>query len=434
MTHTDTIYAPATGMTGAAIAVLRISGPKAGYVLEAITGKPLPAPRFAALRQLLDADRAMLDEALVLWFPEGASYTGEPMVEIQCHGGRAVLQAVMKRIADFDGVRLADPGEFTKRAVLAGRMDLVEAEGLGDLVAAETDAQRRQAQRQMSGEVSAQLESWRSDLIRARALIEATIDWADEEVPEDVSPEVGALLSGVVAGLQSALGTTRKGRELRDGFEVALIGPPNVGKSSLLNVLAGRDAAIVSATPGTTRDVIELRYDLDGLPVVFLDTAGLRETADGIEAEGIRRTETRARSAALRLHLVSADINACAGTEFWQEGDVSVCTKVDLAEIHADLSVSAETGQGISTLLSEIGSRLKGRISEAALLVSERQEIAAGDCLDACNRAVSFVAATPVEMVAEELRSAIHALDRLTGQRDVEDILGVVFGEFCLGK
>ena len=426
----DTIYAPATGMAGAAIAVVRVSGPRAGDVLRGLTGKRLAAPRYAALSKLWDHDGSLLDEALVLWFPAGASYTGEPMAEIQCHGGRGVLRAVMSRIAMFDGVRLAEPGEFTRRAVLAGRMDLIEAEGLGDLVAAETDAQRRQAQNQMSGVVSARLEEWRADLIRARALVEATIDWADEEVPEDVSPEVATLIAKVTASLRDALGSARAGRELRDGFEVALIGPPNVGKSSLLNALAGREAAIVSRTPGTTRDVIELRYDLDGLPVIFLDTAGLRETSEEIEAEGIRRAAASAEAAALRLHLTASDV-PMTETGLWQDGDLKVGTKADLAETQGDVSVSAETGAGLPELLAMIRTRLADRVGEAGLLVSERQETAARQCLEACETAAE---ATDAEIMADDLRRAIAALDRLTGRRDVEDILGVVFGEFCLGK
>ena len=426
----DTIYAPATGQGGAAIAVIRISGPMVATIVQSIAGD-LPKPRMAALRDIRAAGGEVLDEALVLWFPEGASYTGEEMAEIQCHGGRAVLRALMSRIGEFENTRLAEPGEFTRRAVMAGRMGLIEAEGLGDLVAAETEAQRRQALQQKSGSAAIRIEAWRAKLLRARALVEATIDWADEEVPEDVSPEVSTLVGEVVSDLRAALDHVARGSELRDGYEVALIGPPNVGKSSLLNALAGRDAAIVSSTPGTTRDVIELRYDLDGLPVVFLDTAGLRDTGDGIEAEGIRLAEARAAGAALRLHLVCHDAERFASDKLHREGDIVVGTKSDLGSVPSDVSVSVVSGSGLPALLDLVKDCLSGRIPVDAVLVNERQQAGAEECLQLC--LVADLGAES-ELLADDLRRAIRALDRLTGRRDVEDILGVVFGEFCLGK
>lgn len=435
MNSTDTIYAPATGHAGAAIAIVRISGPAAGDVLKKLTGRPTPSPRQASVRRIFDDAGQDVDESLVLWFPGSNTFTGEPLVEIQCHGGRAVLHGILAAVAACEGTRLAEPGEFTRRAVLNGRIGLLEAEGLGDLVAAETEAQRAQARRAMSGAVSQALLVWREKLIRARALVEATIDWADEDVPENVAPEVAVLITDVADAIRSELGRTHGARQIRNGFEVALIGPPNAGKSSLLNALAGREAAIVSSSPGTTRDVVELRFDLNGLPVTFLDTAGLREAEDGIEAEGIRRATSRAGAAALRLHLHSADTSSDGWDHvLWQPGDLKVWSKCDLGAEEADVAVSVQTGEGLTKLLSLIASRLKITLVPDALLTHAWQEQVAGHVLATCEACLENLKCLPAELLAEELRSVIAGMDRLTGKKDVEDFLDVVFSSFCLGK
>jgi len=298
----DTIYAVATARGKAGLATIRISGPRAHHACFVLAGD-LPQARYAALRRLTGADGVFLDQALVLVFAGPASFTGEDVVELHLHGSIATTNAVLAALSDIDGLRAALPGEFTRRALENDCLDLAQVEGLSDLIEAETEAQRRQALRVLSGALGAKAEGWRTDLIRAASLLEATIDFADEEVPVDVTPEVSDLLGGVLAELKAESKGALVSERIRDGFEVAIVGPPNVGKSTLLNALAGREAAITSEVAGTTRDVIEVRMDLAGLPVTFLDTAGLRETKDAVEAIGVARALDRAVSADLRVVL-----------------------------------------------------------------------------------------------------------------------------------
>lgn len=424
----QTIYAPSTGV--GAIAVIRLSGPCAHGVVSRLTNLPLPAARKLVLREIIALDGTVLDQSMVVLFEEGRSFTGEPMAELHCHGGRAVVSALLSQLNDFENCRLADPGEFTRRAFEAGRMDLSEAEGLSDLVAAETEAQRRQAMRIMSGGVTARASEWREKLIRARALVEVTIDWADEEVPEDVSPEVTELLEAVVASFEQELSHAGAAEKLRLGFEVAIVGPPNVGKSSLLNAIAGREAAIVSERAGTTRDVIEVRFDLDGLPVTFLDTAGLRDAEDEIEAEGISRARNRASSADLRVFLQTQDTQGEID-ELFSDGDIRIWSKADLSSGPGDLALSTVSGIGVSDLLVLINDRLAGRVADG-LFGHVRQQSAVRDARDFLLAALSQ--SHEPEVLAENLRAATSALDRLSGKLDVEDVLDVVFGSFCLGK
>ncbi|MEM6621143.1 MAG: tRNA uridine-5-carboxymethylaminomethyl(34) synthesis GTPase MnmE [Pseudomonadota bacterium] len=426
----DTIYAVSTGPGTAAVAVIRVSGPSAWEILAALGGD-VPLARRAVVRELRH-DCEILDQALVIAFAEGASFTGERMVELQCHGGRAVVSGIMDAL-DALGGRVAGPGEFTRRAVLAGRMDLLAAEGLGDLVAAETAVQRRQALRAMASPMTQRLDTWRTSLIEARALLEVTIDWADEEVPEDVSPEVGRLIDDVTAGMTAELKGAAAAESLRQGYEVAIIGPPNVGKSSLLNAIAGREAAIVSDIPGTTRDVIEVRYDLDGLSVTFLDTAGLRETDDAIEAEGVRRAMARAEGADLRVLLRSADTDADPKV-FPENCEMTVWTKADVLPVPGVTSIAARTGQGLDALLSAISSRLAEHAAGAGMLGHRRQIDAVRAALDHLRHCRQLLDQGDIEARAEDLRLAVAALDRLTGRLAVEDMLDVVFGRFCLGK
>ena len=431
----DTIFAPATGRGRAAIAVIRVSGPAADAALLSLCGD-LPEPRRAALRDLAH-EGEVLDQALVLRFAAGASFTGEDSFEIQGHGGPATVSALLSALSALPGLRLAEPGEFTRRALEAGRIDLLEAEGLADLVGAETEAQRRQALRSMRGALGDAAAGWRTRLIRARALVEAVMDFADEEVPTDVTPEVSTLIASVSTEIAQALAGAAAAERIRDGFEVALIGAPNAGKSTLLNALARRDAALTSEIAGTTRDVIEVHMDLAGLPVTLLDTAGLRETLDPVEAMGVARARRRAEDADLRIFLQAP------GGEGPPEGllhddDLLVASKADLnpSAVQASLSLSAETGEGIERLTALIGDRLAARAAGASSVVRARHrralEHGAGHLASAAEWLAQGEAA--LDMAAEELRLSTRALETLLGRVDAERVLDDIFAEFCLGK
>ncbi len=424
----DTIFALASAQGKAGVAVVRVSGTSAPDVARTLAGR-LPAERRATLARLRDSSGDTIDHGLVLSFGEGASFTGEAVVEFHVHGGRAVVAALLDQLAALPGLRLAEPGEFTRRALENGRLDLTEVEGLADLIAAETQAQRRQAQRLFSGALSAKAQAWREDLVRAMAHLAAAIDFADEEVPEDPAPAVAPLISGVAAGVAAELAGSAAAERVRDGFEVAILGPPNIGKSTLLNAIAGREAALTSDIAGTTRDVIEVRLDLGGLPVTLLDTAGLREAADRIEAMGIDRARTRAESADLRV--VLSDGDAPPGIEL-QPDDIVVRGKAD----QVGSGVSGMTGQGVAALLEGIQARLRTRAAGAGLAVQARHRAALARSAEALERAGAALAQGPdrVEIAAEELRTAVAALDALVGRVDVEDVLDVVFQSFCLGK
>ncbi|WP_149587223.1 tRNA uridine-5-carboxymethylaminomethyl(34) synthesis GTPase MnmE [Tabrizicola flagellatus] len=426
----DTIYALATARGRSGLAVVRISGPDAVAAGLALCGS-LPAPRVAGLRRLTWGGE-LLDEALVLTFAEGASFTGESVVELHCHGGPAVVGAVLRALSEQPGLRLAEPGEFTRRALENGVLDLAQVEGLADLIDAETEAQRRQAVRVLSGAVGQKVEGWRRDLIRAGALLEATIDFADEDVPVDVSPEVLALIDGLMDDLgREAAGVTAAER-IRDGFEVAIVGAPNAGKSTLLNQLAGREAAITSEIAGTTRDVIEVRMEIAGLPVTFLDTAGLRETEDRLERAGIERALARAEAADLRLFLSD-------GSDLPLEpvgDDIVVIGKADTRSGISGLAVSGKTGQGVPELMARIGEILAQRVGSAGALVRERHRVAVTTAIAALaeSRAEVVRPDSRVELAAEHLRQAVRALDALVGRVDVDDLLGEIFASFCIGK
>lgn len=433
MQMTDTIFAPATAPGIGAVAVIRISGPQTDKALRAMVGTGLPVPRRAQLRVLKDANGAPLDEALILRFEEGASFTGELSAEIQCHGGRAVVRAILDTLGAQPGLRLAEPGEFTRRALEAGRMDLSQVEGLADLVHADTELQRRQALGQMGGALTREVESWRADLIRARALVEAVIDFADEEVPEDVTPEVAALLARVRASFAEAIRGAASAERLRDGFEVALIGPPNAGKSTLLNALAGREAAITSEIAGTTRDVIEVAMDLRGLPVTVLDTAGLRETEDRIEAMGVARARSRAEAADLRVLL---DPWGDADGSLIRPGDLHLRSRADETGATGPDAISAGTGQGMSALLDRIADALASRAREASTLTRARHLAAVRRADTHLETAAAWLdrGEDALDLAAEELRGATHALESVIGRVDAERVLDDIFASFCLGK
>lgn len=427
-----TIFALATAAGKSGIAVVRISGPAAFTAARLLAGS-LPEPRRAGLRILRDERGDQLDEALVLTFPGKASFTGEDVVELHLHGSLATTSAVLRSLGKTQDLRLAEPGEFTRRALENGRLDLAQVEGLADLIDSETEAQRKQAFRVLSGALGVRAESWRSRLIRAAALLEATIDFVDEEVPMDVTPEVGDLIDAVSGELQVEIDGTRAAERIRAGFEVAIVGPPNTGKSTLLNMLAGREAAITSEVAGTTRDVIEVRMDLAGLPVTILDTAGLRESNDIVESIGIQRALDRAAQADLRVFLIAEDLDLPGIAP--GASDIQLIGKDDLGEAPWP-SVSGKTGHGIPQLIDNIVEKLHPRIQNAGIATRERHRNAMQFALTALDSARSELLNGPdrSELAAEGLRTGIRALDSLVGRVDVEDILDEIFSSFCLGK
>ncbi len=427
----STIFAQASALGKAGVSVVRISGPSAFDAARKLAGS-LPLARQTALRVLRDAKGEILDEALVLCFEEKASFTGEQTVELQTHGSIAVVRAVLAELGKHEGLRVAEPGEFTRRALANGRLDLAQVEGLADLISSETEAQRQQALRLFSGGLGELATSWRESLIRASALLTVTIDFADEDVPVDVKPEVLDLVSGVQTGMKQQLLGFGAAERVRMGFEVAILGAPNVGKSTLLNALAGRDAAITSEIAGTTRDVIEVRMELAGLPVTLLDTAGLRETDDVVEKIGVSRALERASAADLRVYLVEA-----GDQDSFEPSaeDLIVAAKADLLA-EGSAGVSGLTGSGISELVARISEALLNKTARAGLATRERHKSAMERCLSALESAVDMVGRGDEfsDLAAEELREALAALNSLIGRVDVENVLDEVFSSFCLGK
>lgn len=445
MRQDDTIFALSSGPAPAGIAVFRVSGPRAGRAWKSLTGKQgLPEPRRAVRATLLDPHSGEpIDDGIALWFPGPDSYSGEDMAEFHAHGGPAVIGAMLRVLGDQPGLRLAEPGEFTRRAFLAGKMDLTEAEGIADLIAAETEAQRRQAIRQAEGELGRRYEEWRERLIGATAHFEAYIDFPDDEVPQEVAERVNHEISGLVDAISRHLDDSRRGERLREGLDIAIVGPPNAGKSSLLNRLARREAAIVSERAGTTRDVIDVAMDLGGYPVVLADTAGLREAADSLEEEGVRRARRRAEAADLRILVVDGqDEEGFRGSSGLVDGStLVVLNKSDLGQPRivppapnlGIYAVSVKTGEGLERFLDGLEDIVRDRIgltSQPALTRARHRE-ALGDCLNALDR--SLGAPLP-ELAAEDLRLATRALGRITGKVGVEDLLDVIFRDFCIGK
>lgn len=428
----DTIFALASARGKAGVAVVRVSGPLSWTAAATLAGH-LPPARQSALRRLTAPDGEVLDEALVLPFRAGHSFTGEDVVELHLHGSLATVRAVLRVLGDMEGLRLAEPGEFTRRALENECLDLAQVEGLADLIDAETEGQRRQALRVLSGALGRVADGWRTDLIRAAALLEATIDFADEDVPVDVTPEVVALIDRVMAALRREADGATVAERIREGFEVAIVGPPNVGKSTLLNALAGREAAITSDIAGTTRDVIEVRMDLHGLPVTILDTAGLRETEDVVEGLGVKRAVERAKAADLRVILKEASGNAPLITPTGD--DIVAVGKADLRE-KGDFAISGLTGEGLDRLVEMIVTRLETRASGVATATRERHRVAIERAIVVLFQAKDELLQGPErsELAAEELRTAIRALDSLVGRVDVEHILDEIFASFCLGK
>lgn len=444
-----TIFALSSGRPPAAVAVIRMCGPKASVALERLIGR-VPQPRQAALARVREAASGeMIDEAIALWFPGPRSETGEDMAELQLHGGHAVIAAVLDALGTIDDCRLAEPGEFTRRAFENGRLDLTEVEGLADLIAAETPAQRRHAFRQLKGLIGDRAEAWRRQIIEALALIEARIDFSDEaDVPEDLVGPALYAAQQLRCEIGEALANSR-GERLREGLVVAIAGPPNAGKSTLLNRLARREAAIVSPIPGTTRDVIEVHLNLADYPVTLLDTAGIRESRDPVEQEGIRRALARAEAADLVLWVTDASAaGGAAGdnpenhvkSEVWtirNKTDLGVdklCRNSELQSAKV-FAISAAMGAGMDALISGLAAYAGEYFSatESSIVTRTRHRQALEQAVAALDRALAHSAASE-ELIAEELRSAATTLGRLTGRVDVEDILDVIFRDFCIGK
>lgn len=424
----DTIFALASAPGKAGVSVIRISGRHAFRAGERLA-RNLPPVRVAALRKLRDEHGEVIDESLVLCFPEQASFTGEPTVEFQCHGSPAVVARLLQQLSAMEGLRQAEAGEFTRRALENDRLGLTEIEGLGDLIESETEAQRKQALRVMSGELVQRADTWRSQLTRAMALLEATIDFVDEDVPVDVRPEVQDLLEKTSASMRSELDGARWAERVRDGFRVAIVGAPNVGKSTLLNYLAGREVAITSEHAGTTRDVIEVRMDIDGMPVVFQDTAGVRDTSDAVEQIGVARAMKTAADADFRVHLVAS--TAEIGGDIPGSG-IYLLAKQD----SGPSGISGATGFGVPELLSLLSQSFAKRTASVGVAIKERHRAAISSALSCLETAQSqlFDENVPVEVIAEDLRQSVVAVQILVGRIDVEHVLDEIFSSFCIGK
>ena len=433
---TDTIFALATPPGRGAIAILRLSGSATDAALAAL-GAPGLKPRYASLRTLAHEGRR-LDEALVLRFPGPSSYTGEDSAELHLHGGRAVVEAVSEALVAL-GLRIADPGEFTRRAFENGRMDLAQAEAVADLIDAETAAQAAQALGQLDGRLSETYAGFRRDLLKALSLVEAEIDFPDEEVPDNLARTAGPLLDGLIADLQGALADARRGERVREGYRIVLIGETNAGKSSLFNALVAREAAIVTPIAGTTRDVLDADLVIGGYAVTLSDTAGLRDSDDPIEAEGVRRARARAEQADLRLWVRAPGDPEGVAADFVRPGDLIVLTKADLDRAappdREAISVSTVTGEGLAALHDWIAARLARDLSggDFPAVTRERHRRRLEEALAAVVAGRHALDIAP-EMAGDDLRRAAEALSRVTGAIGVEDILGEVFSSFCIGK
>lgn len=438
----DTIFAPASAPGRAGVTIIRVSGPMTRRAFLEMAGT-VPQPRQSTLRILRDEDGAPIDQALCLYFEGPVSFTGEDVAEFHIHGSPAVLSACLLRLSKIEDFRIAEPGEFTRRAFENGKLDLSAVEGLADLIDAETEIQRKQALRQLQGGLTRESDRWRASLIEVLALFDAELDFSDEaDVEPQILNQARALLSNLASEMRAALTHASWGERVREGFVVLLAGPPNSGKSTLLNALAKRDAAIVSDRPGTTRDLIEVKLDLKGLPVLMIDSAGIRDAADEIENEGIRRTIEQAQRADMVLWLQPGQGDRMPPTRDILDAGrpvIEVITQIDKGGIinEGAFSISAKTGQGMDLLVSNLFEQLsqsgdQGRAS--ALLTRERHRVAVEEALEFIDRAMNSVHGTGVELIAEEIRLAARAIGKITGNVSVDDILDRLFSSFCIGK
>lgn len=445
-TLNDTIFAPATPAGASGVAVFRLSGGHAKAALEALSGKPAPAPRMAALRVLKTVSHETIDHALVLFFPAPHSFTGEDVVELHTHGGRAVWQAVTEALSALPHLRLAEPGEFTRRAFINNKMDLTAAEGIADLIHAETTAQRKQALRMVAGELEQQYETYRRALIHAMALVEAYIDFPDEDIPDTVYTELNAEVQSLRNTLAAHLADNRRGERIRDGLYAVILGAPNAGKSTLMNYLAKRDVSIVSQTAGTTRDVIEVHLSLAGYPLVIADTAGLRESTDDIETEGVRRALARAVSADLKIAVFdAATLPAADAATLMQLDDntlivINKTDSISAVALPTDwqnrehvYALSLQSGAGVDDFLKSLECHISGLFfcETSPIITRTRHRRAIEQCVAHLD---TFLAGGPVELIGEELRLGVHAMASVTGRVEVDEILGEIFSAFCIGK
>ena len=440
----DNIFAPATIIGKSAVAIIRISGPGAYLALQFLGVKAEIKPRVATLRKIFTSAGEVIDQVLVLWFPAPDSFTGENVLEIQTHGSRAVVSMVIAELSAIKGFRIAEPGEFTRRALVNNKIDLVQAEGLADLVNAETAAQAKQASRQMSGELTVLYHSWRGVLIKILASIEAEIDFPDEAIPADLKEKFFAEIVELKHDIRGHLDDNRAGERLRAGFCITIIGPPNVGKSSLLNFLARREAAIVSEHAGTTRDIVEVHLDIQGYPVIVADTAGLRAAGDPVEKEGIGRAIRSVESADLIIALF--DVNKLPDLDGFTSGllarnSILVASKADMAqdwhekfcEERGLLLISVHNQRGIDRLLGLVAQRTQERLAASADPIITRTRYR-----DALKSALAHIEKLnfdmPAELLAEELKAAARHIGGITDKIDTEDILSELFASFCIGK
>lgn len=432
MTNSDTIFALSTAPGVAGVAVVRLSGGASKSVLEALSGKANWQPNLMAHSRFYDFSGGLIDEGLAVYFAAPRSFTGEDVVELNIHGSRATVERLLEVLGDFPGLRLANRGEFSRRAFENGKMDLTEVEGLSDLINADTELQRQQSIRQMGGELSRVYDGWRREVIKLLAELEATIDFSDDEIPDDLDERAASKIRELKAKMEEHLAAGKRAKRLREGIAVAILGEPNVGKSSLFNAILGREQAIVSKIPGTTRDVIEAYIDIKGYPIILADTAGIRETLDEVETEGVRRAYERAENADLQIWLFDDVKKLPKGPE---KDKIYVLSKADLQQNMPNgvLAVSSQTGVGINELINkitELAGSLAG-LSESPLMTRARH----AELIKSAVLSLELASAeTAIDLKSEQVRCAAKSLDELIGRVDVEEVLDVIFGEFCIGK
>ena len=442
-----TIYALSSGIGVSGIAVVRISGAEAKKIISGLTDKPFPTPRFATLKKVNNSNKTgLIDEGIIIWYPGPNSYTGEDMAEIQVHGSRAVVKALLDAISNFKNCRMAEPGEFTKLALKNGKINLLKAESIGDLISSETDLQMKQALKVIAGKNLKKFETWREDVLKVLSNIEAKIDFPDEDLPKEIINNIKKKSDNIIHEMEASLQDNKVGQIIRDGFKIAIIGPPNVGKSSLLNYLSNRDVAIVSEIAGTTRDVIETHLNINGYPVIISDTAGIREAKDEIEKKGIKLSLKKADEADLNIIIIEAKSKENRGflDKYINEKTLLVVNKIDKESdiISSDLKklnpilVSIKNQKNIDVLINLIKDKIKSRFlgSENVLITRARHRENLEDCLKNLKKFKNKNDINDFDKAAEDLRLATRSLGKITGKVDVEEILDSIFNDFCIGK